>query len=65
MKSLGLVRIPNTDSVRILCATIWLEKNREHFSMFFFQVYYFSAEHFNSWKNFHARLKVCEIFPCV
>ena len=53
-------------SARILNATNLVEKNSESFStLLILQVCHFSGEHFNSCKNFHGRLKACEIFLCV
>ena len=41
-------------------------KNRESFSMLLFlHICYFPDEHSNSCKNFHGKLKACEIFSCV
>ena len=44
-----MVRISKKNSVRVLGATSWVEKEREHLPMLFLlQVCYFSGEHFNT-----------------
>ena len=51
-----------TNSVRILGATIWVEKKSwKFFHAVFLQVCYFSVEYFNSCKFSQGRLKACEI----
>ena len=64
MKALDLVKIHKIQFEFWVLQFGW-KKNRVKFSVVFLQVCYFSGEHYNSCKNFHRRLKACEIFLCV
>ena len=63
MKALVWLGYLKNNSVRILDPSIWVNKYRESFSMFFFCKYVvFSGEYFNSYITFQSRLKAWETF---
>ena len=64
MKALGLVRISKKKNfvIRILGATIWVEKSRESFSMLLFCKY---VNFLVKISIVHGKLKPCKILSCV